>query len=343
MSLNKHLKRFLKSCNKRIGKPIYQFIKPAIRWVNNAPYEIDLTTPKCFCTSDFAVVSNVLDYEHIDFNYWQIKALSPGYLVGLDKLKATDNSICIILETKFHGAFGHWFFESAIWLTQVKKILDTLPNAKIHLKETKGFKIQILQFFGISEDKVCTQLPKNNTCIFVNPCTALNDAGDPGKFKEMLSAFSDQFFKNPITKTINYLLMPRQKKENFVYNDRQVGTDDLEGYVKSLPSSEIYNTDNSPTFADQVNTLQSSHHIIVTDGSPFMVNAFLAKYSVITVLGDALVPNQRKTDRKLQAICEQIEHNNAVRYVHSPANIFTRQCIEEWIKSEALEIKNQST
>jgi len=331
MNLTKHLKRFLKSCNKRIGKPSYQLIKPAIRWIKNAPYEIDLTSQKCFRTADFSVVNNVLDYEHIDFNYWNIKALSPGYLEGLDKLKPTGNPIYIILETKFHGAFGHWFFESAIWLPQVKKILDSYPNSKIHLKETKGFKLQILEFFGISKDRISTQLQANNTCIFVNPCTALNDAGDPGKFKEMLGAFSDEFFRNPINKTINYLLMPRQKKENFVYNDRQVGTDDLEEYIKSLPSSEIYNTDNSPTFAHQVKALQSSRHILVTDGSPFMVNAFLTKYSVITVLGDALVPNQRKTDRKLQAVCEQIEHNNAVRYVHSPADIYTKECLEKWV------------
>lgn len=330
MSLNKHLKRFLKSCNKRLGKPSYQFIKPAIRWVKNDPYEIDLTTQKSFCTSDFAVVNNVLEYAHIDFNYWQIKALSSGYQIGLDKLSPNDNRIYVILETKFHEAFGHWFFESAIWIPQVKKILDAYPNSRIHLKETKGFKLQILQFFGVSEDRVSTQLPEHNTCIFVNPCTALNDAGDPGKFKEMLVDFSSQFFKNPITKTIDYLLMPRQKKENFVYNDRQIGTDDLEDYLKSVPSSAIYNTDNSPTFADQVKTLQNSRHILLTDGSPFMVNAFLAKHSVITVLGDTLVPIQRKTDRKLQVICEQIEHNNAIRYVHSSDNVFSRECLQEW-------------
>ena len=75
---------------------------------------------------------------------------------------------------------------------------------------------------------------------------------------------------------------------------------------------------------------------MVADGSAFLVNAFLAKNSVVIVLGDALVPNQRRAQEKLRIICELIEHNNAIMYVNSPSNIFTRDCVKQWIEVNLL-------
>ncbi len=333
----KHIKRLFKSLNKRIVQPSYRFLKPLIRWIKNDPYEIELVAHKSFGDSDFALVHNVLDYEHYNFNTWKISALSPGYELNLDKLVSVDGQVYIVLDTKFHDAFGHWFFESAIWLPKIKWVLDSYPNAKLYLREIKTFKLQILEYFGIMQNKICTEFSEpKNVCIFPNPCTAFNDINDFTKFKTMLEEFSREFHREPVAKNISYLLMPRQKKENFSYNDRKVGTDDLERYVEKIQTSCIFNTDHSPSFTSQVNSLQSSHHILVTDGSPFAVNGFLAKNSVIFVLGDSLVPAQRQYQKKLQALCEHIEHHNAVMYIHGPNNVFTKDFIESWVLSNSL-------
>lgn len=335
----KHLQRFYKSLNKRIIQPSYRYLKPLIRWIKNDPYEIELIAHKSFLNSDFALVYNVLNYEHYNFNTWKISALTSGYQLGLEELTPKDEQIYIVLDTKFHDAFGHWFFESVIWLPKIKWVLDTHPNAKLYLREVKNFKVQILEYFGIMPSKICTQFSAHkNICIFPNPCTALNDIDDFAKFKGMIEDFSKEFHHETVTKNISYLLMPRQKKENFSYNDRQVGTDELEDYIEKIQCSQIFNTDHSPSFETQIKTLQGSQHILVTDGSAFTVNGFLAKNSVIFVLGDSLVPAQRQYQKKLQALCEFIEHHNAVMYIHGPNNIFSKAFIESWVQSNALKI-----
>lgn len=328
----KHLNRLFKSLNKRFIQPIYQLLKPIIRWVTNAPYEILLISNKNFHSSDFALVRNVMQYEHCNFNSWKVFSLQPGHQNGVGSLSNEDSQIYIILDTQFHEAFGHWFFESAIWIPKIRDILNMYPNAKIHLKEIKGYKSQILEFFDIPPDRLSTQFREgNNVCIFVDPCTAINELTEHNKFTAMLKDFAKEFYAMPTKKTIDYLLMPRQKKENYVSNDRTVRSDDLEDYLMKIPNSHIFNTDFSPSFSDQINVVQNSKHILLTDGSPFLVNAFIAHHSVIIVLGDSLVPNQRKYIEKISIICDHIEHHNAVSYVHSPDNIFTQECISSWI------------
>lgn len=333
MNVLKHIRRFFKSANKRVAQPIKRLLKPLTRWLKNDPYEIILTANKNFVGSDFAVVRDVLSYEHCNFNSWKIKALSPGHESTTEGLKSDSTQIYIGIDTVHHDAFGHWFFESAIWLPKVKAILDAHPNSKIYSMGSRGYKTQILEYFGIPPDRVITEFSdKNNVCIFVNPCTSINDLTEHDKFKEMLVEFSGQFHQTKVNKEINYLLMPRQKKGNYKANDREVDTDDLETYLMGIKGSKIFSTENSTAFNDQVHTVQSSQTLLVADGSAFLVNAFLAKNSVVIVLGDALVPNQRRVQEKLRILCEHIEHNNAVMYVHSPSNIFTRDCINQWVE-----------
>jgi hypothetical protein len=334
MNAFKHIKRLLKSINKRVIQPVKRLLKPIIRWLNKDPYEISLIANKDFEASDFAVVRDVLSYEHCNFNSWKIKALSPGYQSGTGSLRAGSAQIYIAIDTVHHDAFGHWFFESAIWLPKLKNILDAYPNSKIYSTGPRGYKTQIFEYFGISPDRVVTEFSeKNNVCLFVNPCTSINDLTEHDKFREMLVEFSKQFHQTKVNKEIDYLLMPRQKTGNYIPNNRDVNTDDLESYLENIPKSKIFNTDTSPTFADQIEAVQTCKNLLVADGSAFLVNAFLAKNSVVIVLGDALVPNQRRVQEKLRILCEHIEHNNAVMYVHSPSNIFTRESINQWVKS----------
>lgn len=333
MNVFKHIKRFFKSINKRVVLPIKQLVRPITRWISNDPHEITLAANKDFKESDFAVVKDVSSYEHCNFNSWKIKALSPGYINGTESLRNISGQIYIAIDTVHHDAFGHWFFESAIWLPKLKAILDAYPNSKIYSMGSRGYKTQILDYFGISPDRVVTEFSeKNNVCLFVNPCTAINDLTEHDKFKEMLGEFSKQFHQTAVAKKIDYLLMPRQKTDNYIANNRDVNTDDLESYLKNIPQSKIFNTDVSPKFADQIEAVQACKNLLVADGSAFLVNAFLTNNTVVFVLGDGLVPTQRRVQEKMRILCEHIEHNNAVMYINSPSNTFTRGCIESWVE-----------
>lgn len=329
----KHIKRLFKSLNKRLAQPICQILKPLVRWIKNSPFQIDLIAHKSFPTSDFAVVFNVINYEYIDFNSWRVHSLTKKYATGIEHIQSETTPIFIIIDTKFHDSFGHWFFESAIWIPKIKLILDTYKKSKILLRESKNYKTQILDYFGIARDRVTTKLAEgNNLCIFVNPCTSLNDSRENDHFKNLLMEFSEQFHKNHIRKKTNCLLMPRQKIGNYISNDRQVNTDDIEAYLKNIPGNDTLNTENSSTFLDQISRVTDSKYLIVTDGSAFLVNAFLAKNSVVIVLGDLLIPSQRRVQEKTRIICEHIEHRNAVSYIHSFNNVFSRESITPWLE-----------
>lgn len=334
MNAFKHIRRFLKSVNKRVIQPIYKVLKPIIRFIKNGPYEINLIANQQFQSSDFIVVHNTKDYEFYEFNSWKIQALSPKYEYGTASLFNVSAPIYIVIDTKFHDSFGHWFFESAVWIPKIKEILDQFPTAKIHLKASKGYKTQILSYFDISQDRLTVDLEANlNCCVFFNPCTSLNDSRENVRFKALLDDFSKKIHQYTQSKTIKYLLMPRQKKGNYASNDRHVNTDDLELVLGEMYDCEIFNSDASPTFGGQISKVQSSKHLIVADGSAFMVNAFLAQNSVVFVLGDALVPNQRQIQEKTRIICEHIERNNAVMYISSPNNVFTRESLEQWFNN----------
>jgi hypothetical protein len=211
--------------------------------------------------------------------------------------------------------------------------LDDHPNAKILLASKKGFKIQILNFYGIAESQISTEVSAINYTVFLRPCTALNDLGEHKYFLSLLNDFSNKF--NQIAKAKNFnndiLLMPRQKIENFVFNDRQVDTSDIELFLSKVKNTSIFNTVHTPNFFHQINEVQSSKIILLVDGSAFLVNGFLARNSVIIVLGDNFVPEQRKIYEKKRLICDFIERNNAVMFIHSSNNVFTRSCIEHWL------------
>jgi hypothetical protein len=348
------MKNFIKYISKIIPRPIVRLVRSIL----NTPYRLipindyakylicykkvlirrkyfDLTSRSHFRNSQFVVIKNMVSYQHLNFNRWRVEVSPNSKLYDdLVALNSADAQIYIVIDTKFHDAFGHWFFECAIWIEKIKFILDKYPDAKILLASKKGFKIQILDFYGISPSQTATEIEVKNYTVFLRPCTALNDLVDHEYFSNLLNDFSIKF--NELAKATNFsndiLLMPRQKVENFVFNDRQIDTSDLEILIAELENSLIFNTDYSPNFLHQIKEIQSSKIILLVDGSAFLVNGFLARNSVIIVLGDNLVPEQRKIYSKKQLICNHIERNNAVMYINSPNNVFSRSCIENWMR-----------
>lgn len=68
--------------------------------------------------------------------------------INFDTFKITYNNInninniqyYLIIDTKDYDAFGHWVFESAIYIPFYIKLKEIYPNIKIHLKSKKKFK-----------------------------------------------------------------------------------------------------------------------------------------------------------------------------------------------------------
>jgi hypothetical protein len=78
----------------------------------------------------------------------------------------------------------------------------------------------------------------------------------------------------------------------------------------------IINTDKITTLSEQIKGLRSSYNIIITDGSPFLVNNMFCKDSKISVI-DNLTKNQIKIFLKLKYVidtCCEI-NNNTYEYI----------------------------
>ena len=77
---------------------------------------------------------------------------------------------------------------------------------------------------------------------------------------------------------------------------------------------KILYTDTIEELKTQIDILNSSKNIFLSDGSAFLVNGLFCINSNINVLGDVVV-EQSKNFFKMEYICQLIERNNIVKYI----------------------------
>ncbi len=227
--------------------------------------------------SKIIVVCNVESYVYDEqkFNAWRVTVSETA--------EPAENHYFII-DTHFHDAFGHWFFESAIYLPAFLSLKKIIPALKLHLKAPRKYKTDICKYFNIYEDDIVYEIRAKNICYFADPITAFNEKVCTDEYKQLISNLRSYFPVSPAKKSKEILFLPRQKTDNFPRQktERQYNFDDIE---KQLAESVIY-TDTFQSFADQVDAVQSTKTLIVPDGSAFLVNAFLMNRSKIIVLGN---------------------------------------------------------
>jgi hypothetical protein len=218
-----------------------------------------------------------------------------------------DSSISyfLLLETCFDGAFGHWIYESAIYLPYFFELKSYYPELKILLKKNpkKSYKNLFLKAFNINENDIywidntdydnCTinysHIPNNNICInpqyqYLNTVQFKNATN----FKNLVINFKNTIINNlniiyPEKKTIEYLFFARSKLENYTPNDRTV---DYTNIYKLLEGKEYieYDTINTKNLKNQIELLISSQNIYIDCGSAFLVNFLFCKNSNINII-----------------------------------------------------------
>lgn len=183
------------------------------------------------------------------------------------------------------GAFGHWILESFVFLLKYLREIKDKYDLMVHLKEPKKFKYLFLNKIGITDDLIFTEeLSENNTCIFPPGVTVHNQI-NYFKITNLLPSLKS-LYTIPHEKEIDVLVMPRQKKENYVYNDRvYIGLEDIHLELSKKYKSVILNTDEITNLDDQLKLLKMSKVIIATFGSPFIINGIFCENSTIICCG----------------------------------------------------------
>ena len=207
------------------------------------------------------------------FSAWNIEATGvagPKYL-------------CI--DSFFHEAASHWVFESAVYLPLFIKLKERYPEIRLHLKgPAKRYKAQFCDFFGIEPTY---DLPPANTCFFPNPISAQNRLVLNESFKPHLERFIAAFTDINLTPaSLDFLILPRGKAENYHGNDRTVDFSMIYAAAEAGSSPySILNTDDISNLADQIVAVRSAKNLILCDGAAFVINTLFAKNATIYIIG----------------------------------------------------------
>ena len=255
-------------------------------------------------------VNNVIKYNIEHFNTWNINTNIYN--------NNDSNNYYLIIDTTIDDAFGHWVFESAIYLQLFIELKKTYPNIKIHLKRPKKYKKIFIEYFNINTNDIVYNLEPINTCIFPLPISCLNIQENNNLFKEYIDDLFT-YFNYTLEKKYNILLTPRGKLENLQSNDRNVNTIDIEHNISDISNNVIMYTDLLENLDTQIKLIKGSKNIIVTDGSPFLVNGMFSKNSTIFVLGD-IVNLQLIEFKKMEYIYNKICENNEVIVIQRTNN-----------------------
>jgi len=267
-------------------------------------------------------VPNVTTYSFCEatFNTWIIQTNST-----LSDISSSN--VYFIIDQCFHEAFGHWVYESAIYIPLFLRLKETYPLLKLALKTKKEFKLLFCKYFNITESDIVYQLPptESNIGFFPSPITNLS-------YKQpnpTVHAYYENFFKlfqetpSVIKEPVDYLIMPRQSKENFWGNERTIPFQAIFDHFKykTTKSHRVFHTDTVTDLIDQINELRSTKTIICHDGSALLVNGMFIQNKQILVV-DFCTPGQAVIHPQLQKILEYIKtiNNNTIHYYPTDSN-----------------------
>jgi hypothetical protein len=219
----------------------------------------------------------------------------------------TNNELSVfflLFETCFDSAFGHWIYESAIYLTYWSELKRKYPELKILVKQNpqRSYKKLFFNALNIDEDDihwleneeindcktVYVNIPSNNICIntkphYMNTVQVKNITN----FKNLILDFRNRIMNNlniiyPEEKTIEYLFFPRSKTENYSSNNRITNYETVYKLLEGKQYTE-YDTVNKNNLKEQIELLVSSKNIFLDWGASFCVNSLFCKNSNIFI------------------------------------------------------------
>lgn len=236
---------------------------------------------------------NILDLPKWNFTYYEENITE-------------DATYILLFEHCYHQAFGHWVYESGIFLqyyNELQKKLDKPLKLFIINKPSRSYKKLFLNFYGIKEENLIycdhelrhndydnnwlkrfnVTLPKNNICI-TTPVVTYNNLPSNiipipiEDFKQRIYDFRNSLLKN-IKNDINkieWLFLPRATKENYKPNDRKINYSGIYNFLKDKNYVE-YDVMNTKDLINQIELVRSAKNIILDYGASFCVNGLFCE------------------------------------------------------------------
>jgi len=250
------------------------------------------------------IVERVKSYEFVDYN---------THLININENNVPITQHYFVIDLQYHDVFGHWVYETAVYLPIFKILKEQYPTIKLLLKSSKRYKDIFLNFFKITD--VCYEIDDGNVCIFPSPITSFHELKITPQYLKILENFILEFKIESCYPIYDYVVFPRQKLENYKRNDRIYNMDSV---YKSLLGKKytIYNTDECNDLVDQIMALRSAPIVVLCEGSSLWVNLMFGKNQCFQVIGN-ICRDQEDTFPKVKNLFVMLcnLNNNTIHYL----------------------------
>ncbi len=232
--------------------------------------------------------------EHGIYKFYEVNGVKT-YTLGnnydkweIDALPDKQGPKYLCIDALYHEAISHWVFESAIYLPLFNELKAKYPELRLHLKgPEKKYKALFCKYFDITD--YTYELPPENTCFFLNPISSQHRKTLNAAFEPQLHQFINCFkSKYSVTKTNDLLILPRQSRENYAANERNIPFDNIIQTASARPpdSWKVLNTDDIDDLKHQIELVRSSKKLVLVDGAAFVINAMFAQNTDIYIIGN---------------------------------------------------------
>jgi Glycosyltransferase 61 len=249
---------------------------------------------------------------------------------------APEDAVFLVIDTVSNGALGHWMSESALFLYLWEDLNLMHPGIRLILSQEKNFKHLFLPAFDIPLDRVLftDKIPSNRSnLVYFPPLFLVNnpwlDLGLGARsYASMMGRIRKYAGLDPLcggaeerANKLRLLLLPRGKKENFKWNDREIRHEkETIQHYNETPFHVVYYTDDVKDIREQVRLVASADIIVTHEGSAMYLNGAFARNSSLVVLG--ALGDQHKDVHALRALWAYMEAFNSIARVDSWLNLW---------------------
>lgn len=226
-------------------------------------------------------------------------------------------NVYYIFDAPGGDAFAHWVYESFITYPIFLELKKIYPNIKIITSNKKKY---VKLFFRLFDDdtEIVYDINNNNICFFP-PILSLNDnLIDVNLFNDLIDKYIRKINSLIVTEcSNNIILLPRNKKDNYLLNDREADLYNMNDYIIDN-NGTILNTYEINNLNIQFNIVNSFKNIILDYGSSFFVNAMFLNGRNVLVIDSFNHSPQIDAFVSMKLLYNKIRDRNNVSLLKNP-------------------------
>lgn len=222
------------------------------------------------------------------------------------------------IETGYHDSVGHWLFESALFLSFYNNLKTIYPDLILYIPNLKTYKLLFCSFLKVP---FTNEFVKGSTIICPDPITCLTSTEDNYLYHNLVDKFWNIFTPSSTPIITQFLVMPRQSKENYAPNNRDISLKHIINFLGACRNYKLFDTDLVSALELQIAVVSSADSIILTSGGAYLVNSLFARNKTIYVVGEPDMLDQGSKYPLFQYVINKGRKSNTVIFCKSDDDV----------------------